>query len=679
MSYSKEGSGETGISTSGARLMKVKQEVGEKMKRDEKKRKAKQTIGVRVAKRAKKKDGFSESVPHGFHPPSLLKSQEVVNLMVQAHGRKDLARACDPDETPETAPEGWFCIHEKYISKCHLRFPLQTLLLDLLDHYQLALSQLCPSVIRVINGFITRSKEEGVAVGLTDLMSLFPIKESSSKEGGSGTYYLPCRPKLCIFKFSGSDDDWRKKYFYVKVDPLTVHVGHIEDPAKLSGKLTRALFRKLQQSPCTWAAFTTSRIGSARFPDRYNASFLDHVSVVDLEGNSVVSLSTEASTSETEKTQPSRMPLQPSFRFRGRPAKAANTSRGSEKNQGGSFLSSVKEVLDDGTSDPVKEVTPAEPKVQDVTPHPKVPVVEADPQVVKDPLEVKLPRNKRSRTDQLAGAVNRAQLKFEDAMHNAPNAGAQVTELVKATKMELDQARVQVSELQAEVERLGTKADTQQGKIESQAIDIQMKCRRIAELDTARRIAELQVRELITSYQDNQRNKEAEVKLSVRRGKREVADAYNKVLASVKEKFSKKKDEVDLHIYAQELQANTELLKDMLKNEIKSAEDEYNRLMALMPEAAAAYEKAQVSDFSISKLPLPQLSESSSTFEINMFNPFFSGEYGSNLGLVGSYLAPVETTPGDDDKEMDEEVPAKENEPVEEDKDVEKSSGDKEG
>ncbi|XP_056846110.1 uncharacterized protein At3g60930, chloroplastic-like [Raphanus sativus] len=604
MSHPKEGSGETRVSTSGARLMKVKQEVGEKMKKDDKKKKAKETIGARVPKRAKKKDGSSESVAHGLHPPSLLTSQEVVNLMVQAHGRKDLARACTPDETPETAPEGWFCIHQKYISKCHLRFPLPSLLLDLLDYYQLALSQLCPSVVRVINGFITRSKEEGVAVGLNDLMSLFLIKESSSKDGGSGTYNLPCRPKLGIFKFSASDDDWRKKYFYVKVDSLTVPEGRtlrvswtdtsdITDPRKLSGKRTRALFRKLQQSPCTWASFTTSRIGSARFPERYNASFLDPVSVAD------------------QKVT------------RGRPSKAADTSRGSDKSQGGSFLSFVKEVLDEGTSNPVKDITPTEPQVQDVAPHSDVPMVEAEVQVAKDPPEIELPKNKRSRTDQvdrpsrsssssyrgddswglatlmrhmkrtgcslpsinyltnreeyteiahfmgqLVGAVNRAQLKFEDAMHNAPSAGelAQVTELGKATKMELDQARVQVSELQGEVERLGSKADIQQRKIESQAIDIQVKGRKIAELDSARKIAEYQVRELITSSQDNQRNKEAEVKLAVRRGKREVADAYNKVLASVKEKFSTKKYEVDLQIYAQELQANTELLKDMLNN-----------------------------------------------------------------------------------------------------------------
>ncbi|XP_056850777.1 uncharacterized protein At3g60930, chloroplastic-like [Raphanus sativus] len=715
MSQPKEGSGEIQISSSGARIMKVKQEVGEKMKKDAKKKRAMDQIAARVSKRMKRKDGSSGSVSAGPHSPSLTKSQEIVNLIVQAHGKKDLARACNPDETPETAPEGCFCIHEKYISKCHLRFPLPSLLFDLLDHYELALSQLCPSVIRVINGFITRSKEEGVVVGLTDLMSLLSIKESSSKEGGSGTYYLPCRPGLGIFKFTASDDDWRKKYFYVKIDPSTVPAGRtlrvswsdasdIKDPAKLSGKLTKALFRKLQFSPSTWGAFTTSRIESARFPNRYNASFPDSVSVAGLEvseGDSVVSISTGASTYETERTQTNMMTLQPSFRSRGKPAKAASTSRGSDKNQGGSFLSSVKEVLDDGVSAPTKDVNPAEPRVQDVTPHPEVPVVDADLQMDRDPLEIEPPRNKRSRTDQvnrpsrssssssrggtvgwnfthskpgsvlddpwslatlmrhlkrtecslpsinnftnkeeyveiahcmgqLAGAVNRAQLKFEDAVHNAPNAGelAHVTELVKATKMELDQARAHVSYLQAEVERLGSKADIQQGMIESQAIDINVKSRRIAELDAARRIVEQQVWELITSTQDNQRNKEAEVRLAVRKGKREVADAHNKVLASVKEKFAKKKDEVELQIYAQELQANTNLLKDMLENEIQRAEVEYNRLMALMREATAASSR---------------------------------------------------DVPEGDGKETEEGSPTKEDEPVEGDKNVEKSSGDKEG
>lgn len=263
-------------------------------------------------------------------------------------------------------------------------------------------------------------------------------------------------------------------------------------------------------------------------------------------------------------------------------------------------------------------------------------------------------------------------------MHNAPSAEelAQVTDLVKATKTELNQTRALISELQAEVKRLVSKADVQQGTIESQAIDIQVKNRKIGELDAARKIAEYQVKELIASSQDSQKNRKAEVKLAVRRGKKEVADAYNKILASVKEEFAKKKDEVELQIYAQELQANTDLLKDMLENEIQNAEDEYNRLMTLMPEAAAAYEKAQVLDFSISKLPLPQLSESSGTFEINMFNLPFSGEYGSNLGLVDPDLAPIEASEMGDDKEADEGGPAKEGEPAEGDKSVGRSSCD---
>uniref|UniRef100_A0A0D3BKW3 thioglucosidase n=1 Tax=Brassica oleracea var. oleracea TaxID=109376 RepID=A0A0D3BKW3_BRAOL len=143
-----------------------------------------------------------------------------------------------------------------------------------------------------------------------------------------------------------------------------------------------------------------------------------------------------------------------------------------------------------------------------------------------------------------------------------------------------------------------------------------------------------------------ERSKEAEVKLAVREGKKEVAEAYGKILVCVKEKFARKKDEVDALVYAQELQANADLLKDMLNNKIQSVEEEYNQLVALLPEATTAYEKAQVSDFSVSKLPLPQISESSGTFEINMFNPSFSGEYGSNLGLMAPDLAPVEAASG---------------------------------
>ena len=114
----------------------------------------------------------------------------------------------------------------------------------------------------------------------------------------------------------------------------------------------------------------------------------------------MVSISTGASTSETERTQTNKMPLHPSFRTKGRPAKAVSTSRGSEKNQGGSFLSSVKEVLDDGTSVPARDVSPADPRAQDAIPHSEVPVPEAAFQVSKGTPEIELPRTKRPRTDQ---------------------------------------------------------------------------------------------------------------------------------------------------------------------------------------------------------------------------------------------------------------------------------------
>ncbi|XP_056850087.1 uncharacterized protein LOC130499743 [Raphanus sativus] len=110
------------------------------------------------------------------------------------------------------------------------------------------------------------------------------------------------------------------------------------------------------------------------------------------EGDSVFEVSSGASTSS--KTQSQKMPIQPSFRSRGRSTKAASSSRGSDKNQGGSFLDSVKEALDEGGSAPAKGVGSSEPKVQEVGLPSEVPMAEADPQMVRDPPEFE-PRGTR--------------------------------------------------------------------------------------------------------------------------------------------------------------------------------------------------------------------------------------------------------------------------------------------
>ncbi|XP_056860103.1 uncharacterized protein LOC130508557, partial [Raphanus sativus] len=86
-------------------------------------------------------------------------------------------------------------------------------------------------------------------------------------------------------------------------------------------------------------------------------------------------------------------------------------------------------------SAPAKGVSSSELKVQEVGLPSEVPMTEANPQMARDPPEFEPPRNKR------------AQFKFEDAVNNAPSA----EELA-----------------QAEVKRLGSKCDAQQGTIESQ-------------------------------------------------------------------------------------------------------------------------------------------------------------------------------------------------------------------
>lgn len=153
----------------------------------------------------------------------------------------------------------------------------------------------------------------------------------------------------------------------------------------------------------------TLRVSSCSnlFNDFIALKFLNlRISIVPVSaGDSVVSISTGASASGTEKSQPGDMTLRPSFRSRGNPSKAASASRGSDRNQGGSFLISMKEVLDDGGSKPVVETTPTEVVAQDAAPLPEVQVPEADYQAPKGTSEIEPSRHKRPRIDQGGASI----------------------------------------------------------------------------------------------------------------------------------------------------------------------------------------------------------------------------------------------------------------------------------
>ncbi|KAL1217946.1 hypothetical protein V5N11_001837 [Cardamine amara subsp. amara] len=86
--------------------------------------------------------------------------------------------------------------------------------------------------------------------------------------------------------------------------------------------------------------------------------------------------------------------------------------------------------------------------------------------------------------------------------------------------------------------------------------------------------------------------------------------AFNSILLKVKDKFERKKEMASAKIAVQEIQANVDLLEDIIAGTVvdlakERADLENNE----MPEALKELNVKAVSDFSIGKLDLPRLSE----------------------------------------------------------------------
>ncbi|KAL1200752.1 hypothetical protein V5N11_007539 [Cardamine amara subsp. amara] len=89
-------------------------------------------------------------------------------------------------------------------------------------------------------------------------------------------------------------------------------------------------------------------------------------------------------------------------------------------------------------------------------------------------------------------------------------------------------------------------------------------------------------------------------------------DAFNSILLKVQDKFARKKEMAAAKVVVQEVQANRDLLDDLIAGTIVDlAAERANLEIKELPEALKELEDKAVSDFSIGKLDLPQLSEAS--------------------------------------------------------------------
>ncbi|KAF2540283.1 hypothetical protein F2Q68_00032405 [Brassica cretica] len=90
--------------------------------------------------------------------------------------------------------------------------------------------------------------------------------------------------------------------------------------------------------------------------------------------------------------------------------------------------------------------------------------------------------------------------------------------------------------------------------------------------------------------------------------KKALADNYLDVLVSLKEKWEKKKAATDCEARLKEVMGNIDLLKEIMNNNLL-ASDELSRLRTKEVELGPELDVMAVSDFSVGKLDLPQISE----------------------------------------------------------------------
>lgn len=91
--------------------------------------------------------------------------------------------------------------------------------------------------------------------------------------------------------------------------------------------------------------------------------------------------------------------------------------------------------------------------------------------------------------------------------------------------------------------------------------------------------------------------------------KKTLADIYLDVLISLKEKWEKKKVATDCEAHLREVMANIDLLKEEIMNNNLLASDELLRLRTREVELGSQLDVMVVSDFSVEKLDLPQITE----------------------------------------------------------------------
>ncbi|XP_020888565.1 meiosis-specific protein ASY2-like [Arabidopsis lyrata subsp. lyrata] len=128
-------------------------------------------------------------------------------------------------ERPSDCPDGYICVYEPYFTECGLWFPLPEFLTSYCSRRNIAFSQLSVASIRNAVGLVIMAAEENIVVNL----NLF--EEVTTFSIGQKNPGIVCASSRRRFKIvygaKKKTNDWRKRYFFVKLNEASVEDIHL--------------------------------------------------------------------------------------------------------------------------------------------------------------------------------------------------------------------------------------------------------------------------------------------------------------------------------------------------------------------------------------------------------------------------------------------------------------------
>ena len=132
-------------------------------------------------------------------------------------------RLPESGEVALSPPEGYFTCYEAYLMQCHLWFPILEIIVQLLNRFNLSISQVNPCGLQHLVGILVLSYELGITLDADHL-------EAWVEPRWSRSLIVQVRPRTNMAIISGFVSKyhfWKEHFFFVRVSDASVEASAI--------------------------------------------------------------------------------------------------------------------------------------------------------------------------------------------------------------------------------------------------------------------------------------------------------------------------------------------------------------------------------------------------------------------------------------------------------------------